>query len=78
MTQSERIVGKFGRGDVLAGRRFLSSTGPYKYTTVRAWERTGWVPQQEHAKLLELAKAHDIDITPFDYIDHLVREKAAD
>ena len=77
MTQSERIVGKFGEGNFSKGRDFLVANGDYKATRIRAWQMTGWVPQPEHQVLLDLAVKHSIDLTAYDFIHHLVAPRAA-
>ncbi len=68
--QATRIVSKFGDGDFNAGKAVLVQHG-FKETSIRSWRHTGWVPQPEHQRVLDVAGALKVDVTPYDFIVHL-------
>ena len=62
MTTAQRIVSKFG------GQTALATLVGRRQSTVQHWVKTGRIPSQWQETLLSLAKDHNIDLVPSDFV----------
>lgn len=72
-TQAQRIVDRFG-----GVHKFCELTG-FREDLVRSWLRKGKgrIEPKHHLPILIAARAAGIDLTPYDFIAHLVDEWTA-
>lgn len=64
-TQAARIIGVFG------GRTAMVRDTPYTYAQVRRWDELGFVPSEEHQRVLDLAISLGHSLSAADFIAHL-------
>jgi hypothetical protein len=62
MTQSQRIIKKFGGVNPLS--RALGHTNP---TTVRGWLLSGFIPPRQHDKVWNAAQANGVSLSLADF-----------
>ena len=63
MSIARYVIGKFGGQSALAR---LIEKGP---STVQYWAKTGTIPAQWHARLLQIARGRGVDLSPGDFVE---------
>lgn len=63
MSQAERIIAKFGTQERLA-----DAIG-CRQNVISGWKKRGFVPAPQQPKVLEVARALGIDLSPDDFFD---------
>lgn len=70
MTPAERIVQKFGGRDAFREKYKISESRLYRWTAPAAKGGTGGrVPSKHQQKLLDLARAENVDLKPEDFFE---------
>lgn len=83
-TQAERVVAKFGGGDVRAGLEVMVQHTEHPYKRIWNWlhSERGEIPQNYHQGLLDdaaritAAGITVVDLLPYDFVAHLHRPVA--
>lgn len=63
MTQSERIIGRFG------GQTRLAQALGLNQSVVAGWKARGVIPSARHGDVLRAAKIQGVDLEPVDFFD---------
>lgn len=65
ITQTERVYAVFG------GRLEVARISRYSDRQLRYWASVGFIPQDEHQELIDLAAQYGYDLTPWHFSAHL-------
>lgn len=72
MTQAARVIAAFG------GRSSMERDTPFTYAMIRRWDANGFIPGEEHQRVLDLAFDLGRDLTLTDLFAHLVNPAERD
>jgi hypothetical protein len=70
-SQAERVVERFG------GAGPMAKTTEIAEQSIRNWIRSGHIPQKHHLQILVAARAAGVDLSPADFVAHLVEQLIA-
>lgn len=70
MTQADRIIDKFGGKEAFRQKFKISASRLYRWTAPDAKGGTGGrIPSKHHPRLLEVARAEGVELSPADFFD---------